>query len=110
MTMSAIPPKADIKLTRLHVRFVPKADIVTCPSQSRTGGAETRRQFSFCPFRAKPRYGQCPMALNNGSEQLPNSGGQSHRQRPPERHSGCGAENICAARSCPDCTEKRKKT
>jgi hypothetical protein len=27
LSMSAIPPKADIKLTRLHVRFVPIAGI-----------------------------------------------------------------------------------
>jgi len=71
-------------------------------SQPRTGGAETRRH-------ARRRCCQCPIALNNGSEHLPNSGGQSHCQRPPERHSDCGVENVCAARSCPNCTEKRKE-
>ena len=28
--MSALPPKADMTRTSLHVRFVPKADILRC--------------------------------------------------------------------------------
>ena len=38
------------------------------------------------------------------SENLPYSGGESHRQGAPECHSGRGAQNIRATRFCPDCT------
>ena len=65
--MSALPPKADIAERHRHVRFVPKADIERV-------------------LRAGHRCFRCPIALNNGPEHFPNSGSQSHRQRPPERH------------------------
>ena len=32
--MSALPPKADIRLTPLHVRFVPKAAVSRCSNTS----------------------------------------------------------------------------
>jgi hypothetical protein len=41
---------------------------------------------------------------DNCSKNLPNTGGECHRQRPPECHSGRGTQNICAACSGPDCT------
>jgi hypothetical protein len=34
-TMSAIPPKADIRYRDQHVRFVPKADILRCSEERR---------------------------------------------------------------------------
>jgi carotenoid cleavage dioxygenase-like enzyme len=35
---------------------------------------------------------------NNRAKKLPNDGGESHRQRAPECHSGCGAQNVGTAR------------
>ena len=48
-------------------------------------------------------------SLNNRAEKLSDTGGQSHRQRAPECHSGRGAQNVCAACSCADRTQKSEK-
>ena len=67
------------------------------------------RYGRWTPSRRHRKMLSVPTALNNSSEYLPNSGGQSHCQCPPERHPNRRAKNICPARSCSDCTQKRKK-
>src|SRR5215469_8260229 len=100
----------------MSVRFESKADIEAstgeCPlyPQYRTSCVTERCLSSFQnkDWRRRKML-SVPTALNNSSEYLPNSGGQSHCQCPPKRHPNHRAKNICAARSCSDCTEKRKK-
>lgn len=93
--------KADIGEDVTDVRFAAGSGHRSISSRPAMPGEDIR----LTDVSRLPNYGY----LNNRSEHLPNSSGQSHRQRPPKHHSGGGAENICAARSCPDCTEKRKK-
>ena len=49
-------------------------------------------------------------SLDNRAEKFTDTGGQSHRQRAPECHSGRAAQNIGTARSRPDRTQKSEKT
>ena len=45
---------------------------------------------------------------DNRTKQFTDTGGQGHRQRAPECHSGGAAQNVCTSCSRPDCTQKRE--
>ena len=49
--MSALPPKADIRTQRQHVRFGPKADSCTNCDACSIVRAENTLGFSHTPFR-----------------------------------------------------------
>ena len=49
------------------------------------------------------------ISSDNRTDQLADTGGDSHRKRAPECHSGRGAQNVCTARFCPNRTQNSKK-
>jgi anti-sigma regulatory factor (Ser/Thr protein kinase) len=46
---------------------------------------------------------------DNRAEKFTDTGGEAHRQRAPECHSGCGAQNVCSACSCADRAQKSER-
>ena len=65
----------------------------------------TSANVRFVPTQQSARR----QSSHNCAEKLSDTGGESYRQGTPECHSGCGAQNVCTACSCPDRTQKGKK-
>ena len=55
--MSALPPKADKERTCWHVRFVPKADSCTAPTEATRSGEAIVRLYLSIRYFAKDESG-----------------------------------------------------
>src|SRR5450631_1170523 len=80
------------------------------PLMSSFGGIADKQRRQ--PRPARPSMTQSERrskSSDNRSEQFADTGGESHRQRAPERNSDHGAQDLCTANFCPDRTQKSEK-
>ena len=93
------PSSSGRKIDFVHIR-----NVLSALDQTRHRGLQHYRRGSRLLGKV------CLLvALNNGSENLSNTGRQSHRQCTPKYYSACGAYNVCAARLGSNRAEKREK-
>ena len=69
----------------------------------------TRRRRTRMSALCQEQKSAPRQSSNNRAEKLTDPGGECHRQRAPERHPGCGTQNVRSACFCPDSTQKSEK-